>query len=132
MPGEKEAEQRNLAAEYYDIALRYVEIKDYDKAVSCFEKARAKADPDDYAKIDYQIARSYALSNKWDKASGLYESLLMLDPDNTNLKEACAYTLYKNGDKEKALQLYAELGKPDPFVKDEINQDDENQEAIGS
>ena len=134
LPGERESEQRNLAAEYYDIALQYNELKQYDKALSCFEKAREKADPADYPKIDYQMARDYALSNKWDKAAGLYGNLLTLDSGNTNLKEAYAYTLYKSGEKEKALQLYAELGKPDPFVKEESNSETENQdqEAIGS
>lgn len=127
LPGEREAERRNLAAEYYDIAMKYVDQKQYEKALSCFEKAKVLADSSDYVKIDYQMARTYALSNKWQEAAGLFESLLQIDPLNSNIKEAYAYTLYKAGEKEKALQIYAELGKTDPFVQKESDQ-----EAIGS
>lgn len=125
-------ENRNIAADYYDIAMKYVDLKQYDKALPCFEKARSLAAVSDYTKIDYQMARAYALSNKWSEAASLFESILIQDPDNSNVKEACAYTLYKAGDKEKALQLYAELGKPDPFVTEETEQEDDDQEAIGS
>lgn len=131
-PGEKDVEKRNIAAEYYDIAMKYVDQKQYDKAVSCFEKARTMAASADYVKIDYQMARAYALSNKWKEASDLFGTILEQDPGNSNVKEAYAYTLYKGGDKEKALQLYAELGKPDPFVQEEDVQQTDDQEAIGS
>lgn len=127
LPSETEKEERNLAADYYDIALKYLDTKQYDKALSCFDKARELAAPADYPKIDYQKARTLAFSNKWDESANLFESLLTLDPENSNIKESYAYTLYKAGYKEKALQLYAELGITDPFVKDESDQD-----AIGS
>lgn len=107
IPGENSLEDRNLAADYYEIALKYVDLKQYDKALTSLQKAREKTE--DTVKIDYQIARTYALSNKWKEAATAFEILLELDPENCSLKEDYAYTLYKSGEKEKALQLYAEL-----------------------
>lgn len=109
IPGEKAVEKKKLAADYYDLAVGYVEAKKYDKAITCFEKAREKADKQDVLKIDYQIARTYALSNKWEKSCSLFLELLENDPDNASLKEAYAYTLYKTGMKDEALELYEEL-----------------------
>ncbi|MBQ0166959.1 MAG: tetratricopeptide repeat protein [Treponema sp.] len=151
VPGEKDVGDRNLAAEYYDLAIKYSDINQYEKALSCLQKARDKADPADYIKIDYQMARTYTLSNKWNEAYELYEKLLEVDPDNTNLKEALAYITYKKGEKDKALQLYAELCECDPDnerikknhseILNELNPPEEteiekepevDQEAIGS
>lgn len=112
LPGEEKLEEKNKAAEYYEIGLKYIDIKQYDKALSCFQKAREKTD--ETLQIDYQIARTYALSNKWEQAAESYNNLLALDPDNSTLKENYAYTLYKSGEKEKALQMYAELCEKNP------------------
>lgn len=131
IPGEREMEQKNLASEYYDIALKYMELKQYDKALACFQKAREKTD--DLTKIDYQIARTYAFQNNWKDASVLFEELLSSDPGNSNLKENLAYTLYKSGQKEKALQLYAELCESLPSdERIQKNYEALTQDAIGS
>lgn len=112
IPGENNVSDRNLAAEYYDLGLKYTETKQYDKALQCFEKVRERIE--DTAPIDYQIARVYSLSNKWKEASDIFGKLLELDENNSTLKENFAYTLYKSGEKEKALQLYEELCNKNP------------------
>lgn len=112
IPGENSVSDRNLAAEYYDLGNKYIETKQYEKALSCFEIVRERID--DTAPIDYQIARTYALLNKWSEAAEIYGQLLALDKDNSTLKESYAYTMYKSGEKEKALQLYAELCDKNP------------------
>lgn len=144
VPGEKTIEDKNLAADYYDVAIKYMDQKQYEKAITCFEKAREKTD--ETTKIDYQLARAYAMSNKWYQSSELFAKLLELDPDNSTIKENYAYTMYKGGNKEKALQLYAELCDKNPederlknnyeTLRDAANSESEEQkeseEAISS
>jgi tetratricopeptide (TPR) repeat protein len=62
----------------------YVEFRDFKRALKDFEKAREYSK--DNPNLDFNIAEVYFVTNQWQKAETLYESILKLIPaDDRNM-----------------------------------------------
>ena len=113
VPGETKIILNNLAAEYYNVAEGYMEIKKYDKAAEYYKLAMRNEDL--YLTAYYKLARSYALSKNWEKANESYEELLKLDPDNSMIKSSLAYITAMRGNVDEAILSYKNLISENPY-----------------
>jgi tetratricopeptide (TPR) repeat protein len=112
IPGETGRILQNLASEYYAIGQGYADLKKYDKAIEYYKLARRDAE---FIKpVDYQLARMYALSSKWDEAEKAFGDLLLLDPDNTDLSASLAYISAQSGKLDEAEVAYKTLVEKNP------------------
>ena len=115
IPGQKEAVDKSITAEYIQIAEAYEKLKDYSKAISYYEAAiKSKAGSELGDSVYYNIARCYALAKDWDHAQEIYVNLLEKDPDNTSLKSSLAYVTAMKGDLESAAEKYHALVEENP------------------
>jgi tetratricopeptide (TPR) repeat protein len=112
VPGENNRILQNLASEYYKIGQAYADVKKYDKAIEYYKLARRDAA---FRKgADYQLARMYALSSKWEDAEKAFRDLLQLDPDNTDLSASLAYVRAQSGKLDEAEAEYKALVEKNP------------------
>lgn len=115
IPGQQDALEKSITAEYLQIAGTYEKLKDYSKAISYYEAAlNTKGGSGLGDSVYYNIARCYALAKDWDHAEEIYGNLLEKDPDNTNLKSSLAYVTAMRGDLKKAAELYSALVEENP------------------
>lgn len=98
---------KEISGEYYTLAEGYVEIAKYDKAIPYYQKAARRKEYRNAA--EFGLARAYALSGKWGDSFALLARLHGLDPDNTLVSTAYAFTLVNVGKIDEALGLYASL-----------------------
>lgn len=115
VPGETEIIERNIVAEYMNIANAYEDLKKYDKALEYYQLA---LDSDKKNKIDnsvlYSMGRCYVLQKNWSSAKKIYSQLLLVDEDNTNLKISLAYIDAMSGNLEDACVQYKKLSEENP------------------
>lgn len=115
IPGQEEAQEKSIAAEYLRIAETYEKLKDYPKAISYYEAAmKSKAGKELGDSAYYNMGRCYALSKDWTHAEEIYRTLLEKDPDNTNLMSSLAYITAMKGDFKAAEELYSSLVEKNP------------------
>jgi tetratricopeptide (TPR) repeat protein len=112
IPGENGKILQNIASEYYTIAQKHAELKEYDKAIANYTLAARSAEFRKPAR--YQIARMYALSSKWPEAEKAFKNLLREDPDNTDLASSLAYVTAQGGGLDEAEDLYRILAEKNP------------------
>ncbi|MBO4319047.1 MAG: tetratricopeptide repeat protein [Treponema sp.] len=126
IPGQQDALDRSITAEYLRIAEAYEKLKDYPKAITFYEAAiKSNAGNELGDSAYYNIGRCYALAKDWDHAQEIYENLLEKDPDNISLKSSLAYITAMKGDLKNAAKQYAALVEKVPndssFLKNYIS-----------
>lgn len=114
--GSSQASNETLAAEYYDIANAYYELKKYDKAIEYFEKTQDLL-PEENLTITYNLARIYAIRNKWGDAEEYYSRIFNHDQNNSTIGMAYAYVLAKQGKSMEASALYRGFYERNPADK---------------
>lgn len=98
-------DSETIAAECYDIANAYYDLKKYDKAIVYYEKVMTYMGYENNTVI-YNLARSYAMQNNWEDAEYWYSELFDQDINNVTIGMAYAYVLAKQGKLMEARALY--------------------------
>lgn len=114
IPGEYETYIQNIGIEYYTIAEEYSKLKNYKEAVIFYQKClnyNVKTENE----LRYKIALNSAKDKDWENAIINYEFLQNQDTQNKTIKESLAYIYAKDGNKEKASELYKQLYEDNPF-----------------
>ena len=114
--GSAQVSSETLASEYYDIANAYYELKKYDKAIEYYEKTQDLL-PEENLTITYNLARIYAIQNKWENAERYYSQIFDRDQNNTTIGMAYAYVLAKQGKVMEASALYRGFYERNPADK---------------
>ena len=114
--GSVQVSSETLAAEYYDIANAYYELKKYDKAIAYYEKTQDLL-PEENLTITYNLARIYAIQNKWSSAEQYYSQIFDRDQNNSTIGMAYAYVLSKQGKAMEASALYRGFYERNPADK---------------
>jgi tetratricopeptide (TPR) repeat protein len=107
LPGEDSKILQNLASEYFAIAGAYANLGQYENALTYYKLAMR--DKNFYTASYYESARMNALLSRWDDAKKMYETLLLQDRNNKDLRASLAYVTAMSGDLVHAESLYAEL-----------------------
>ena len=92
------------AEEYFSLGSAYLDLGKYPEAERWFQKARA-ADNTRNAS-EYNLGRIAFELGRAEEAVRIFESLLEKDAGNATLLRAAAYARIKNGDYERAVELY--------------------------
>ena len=114
--GSAQVSSETLAAEYYDIANAYYDLKKYDKAIDYYEKTQDLL-PEENLTITYNLARIYAIQNKWSSAEQYYSQIFDRDQNNSTIGMAYAYVLAKQGKAMEASALYRGFYERNPADK---------------
>jgi len=95
------------AEEYYTIGMAYYDIGKYDEAEKWLNRAKDK----DKTRIasEYNLGRIAFETKRYNDAIKHFEAILKKDPGNVLALKAAAYTYIKNGDIEKASEMYNKL-----------------------
>lgn len=112
----EQVSSETLAAEYYDIANAYYDLKKYDKAIEYYEKTQNMLSEENLT-ITYNLARIYALKNNWSKAEEYYTQIFERDQNNVSVGMAYAYVLAKQGKAMEASALYRGFYERNPVDK---------------
>ena len=137
--GSAQVSSETLAAEYYDIANAYYDLKKYDKAIEYYEKTQDLL-PEENLTITYNLARIYAIQNKWSSAEEYYSRIFERDQNNITIGMPYAYVLAKQGKTMEASALYRGFYERNPVDKKllanfilvllELDEDDEASELF--
>ena len=114
--GSAQVSSETLAAEYYDIANAYYDLKKYDKAIEYYEKTQDLLSEENLT-ITYNLARIYAMRNMWSDSAIYYERIFSHDQNNTTIGMAYAYVLAKQGKTMEASALYRGFYERNPADK---------------
>lgn len=114
--GSPQVSSETLAAEYYDIANAYYDLKKYDKAIEYYEKTQDLL-PEENLTITYNLARIYAIQNRWSESEEYYSRIFELDQNNTTIGMPYAYVLAKQGKTMEASALYRGFYERNPVDK---------------
>ncbi|MBN2376947.1 MAG: tetratricopeptide repeat protein [Sedimentisphaerales bacterium] len=90
------------------LANLYISQGDRQKQIDELEAARAKAPEKYFYAIDQQLAISYELTGQHDKSIACYRSLLEATPDNSQIMNNLAYSLFRSGGHEEEAVKLAE------------------------
>jgi tetratricopeptide (TPR) repeat protein len=98
-PSAEEREQRtNFALIYSHMGFTTQQMKDYDRSIHFYEKARTFVDPDDRSKIDFYIALNYRGQKKWQQAIELLTDIAQNNPADTDSLELLSLVYEEKGD----------------------------------
>jgi len=92
------------AEEYFSIGMAYYDIGKYEEAERWLN--RAKAADKTMTASEYNLGRIAFETGRFEEAIGYFENIIKRDPDNIMALRAAAYSRIKNGDLEKAEELY--------------------------
>ena len=95
------------AEEYFTIGMAYFEMGKFADAERWLNRARAKDRT--MSASEYNLGRIAFETGRFDEAARYFESVLKRDPGNVLALRAAAYTHIRNGNIEKALELYNRL-----------------------
>jgi tetratricopeptide (TPR) repeat protein len=107
LPGEDSKILQNLAGEYFAVGGAYANLGQYENALTYYKLAMR--DKNFYTAAYYESARMNALLSRWDEAKKMYETLLLKDPNNKDMRVSLAYVIAMSGDLAQAESIYAEL-----------------------
>ncbi len=112
IPGYVAEQKKSIFVEFLTIADAYFDLEKYDKAIDYYKMAMSSKALkwESY----YKLGRAYAFSKNWSEAKTVYETLLLRDKDNVDLKISLAYIYAMSGELEKAEKYYEELSKQNP------------------
>jgi len=95
------------AEEYFSIGMAYYDMGKYAEAEKWLN--RAKARDRTMTASEYNLGRIAFETGRFEDAARHFESVLKRDPNNVLAIRAAAYTRIRNGDIEKAEELYGRL-----------------------
>jgi tetratricopeptide (TPR) repeat protein len=95
------------AEEYFAIGMAYYDMGKFEEAEKWLNRARAKDKTQNAS--EYNLGRIAFETGRYEDAIKHFESILKRDPDNVMALKAAAYTHIRNGDIEKAEELYNRL-----------------------
>ena len=104
---------------YHILGVDYVQLKEYDKALTAFDTAISKLDPADFeerSQITTAIGDLYYSKNEVDSAFAFYDKAIEIDPDNLLALNNCAYYLAVEGrdlDRAETMSVRTIREKPD-------------------
>ena len=107
IPGESEKKIQTLYREFYSLGQEYESVKNYDRAISCYEKACQ--DKTLYDSAYYRIGLCAVQQKKWNLAEEVFTYFVKKDPQNTTLLLSLAYVQAQSGHLEKAAESYQSL-----------------------
>ncbi len=97
----------------------------YNVAIKEFQKVK-DIEETEKARLNYLIAESYRLSNRWVETIPYYEQAFMSGLDNAEAKFHYAYALKTNGEYDKALaafKAFAEAKSTDKILNERANRE---------
>jgi len=105
------------AEEYFAIGMAYFDMGKFAEAETWLNKAKAK-DKTMHAS-EYNLGRIAFETGRYDDALKHFKAILKRDPNNVLALKAAAYTYIRNGDIEKAGELYDKVLKLVPESADD-------------
>jgi tetratricopeptide (TPR) repeat protein len=99
--------RRELAAEYFNLGNAFFELKNYDRAMSLYQKALGYSD--ELPENSYNLARVYISQEEYEEAIKVLVELLGSDPENLILLQTLAYTQAKAGEMGDAIVTYRRI-----------------------
>jgi len=105
------------AEEYFAIGMAYFDMGKFAEAEKWLNRAKAK-DRTMHAS-EYNLGRIAFETGRYDDALKYFKSILKRDPNNVLALKAAAYTYIRNGDIEKAGELYDKVLKLVPESADD-------------
>lgn len=96
-------------------ALTCTEMKDYDRALLCYAKAREFA-PYDRA-INFSMAGVYMKKGDFEKARDVFDALLEINPEDAEVIYMKGMTYYKAGQTNRAEPYFNKAFELDPSLK---------------
>jgi len=100
-------EYQNLAREYYNVGVSYLELKQYDQAKINFEKSYGLWPEMPAATL--HIVRILGEQGQYDLALHMIRQLMLTEPDNSVIEEVYAWLLAKKGSLQDARSAYTRL-----------------------
>ena len=95
---------RQIATEYFDLGNAYLDLGQYDKAITEYQSA-LRLDPG-YVKASYNLALTYVRTKRTDDAIPILKRLLGSDGQNTQLLSALGWAYHSAGKDTDALAQY--------------------------
>jgi tetratricopeptide (TPR) repeat protein len=99
--------RRELAAEYFNLGNAFFELKQYDRAMSLYQRALGYSDT--LPESSYNLARVYISQSDYEKAIEMLVGLLASDPENLVLLQTLAYAQAKAGETGDAIVTYRRI-----------------------
>ncbi len=102
-------QKTNLALIYSHMGFTTQQMKDYERSIRFYEKARAFVDPTDTGKIDFYIALNYRGQKKWDEAIALLKNVIADNANDTDSLELLSLVYEEKGDLENSDKIVEQL-----------------------
>ncbi len=94
-----ERERRaNQILVYSHLGYAAQKMKEYDRSIEFYQKARALVDPSDTPKIDFYIALNYRGQQKWDQAIEILNTIVDANANDTGAWELLSLVYEEKGD----------------------------------
>ncbi len=103
------------AVVYYNLGNAYLELEQWDKAVSAFLNAVSLDNT--LFRANYNLARTYISSGNIQKGIEVLEALLPEDEENSVILETLAWAYHLSGENSRALSVYEKI-----LFRTEVNQ----------
>jgi tetratricopeptide (TPR) repeat protein len=100
---------------YDNWALTFIEMKDYDKAIEYYIKAKEYAPYD--KEINLSIAETYMKKGDFNKSRDVLDEMLELNPNDAHVIYTKGMTFYKAGNTSKAESFFNKAFELDPSLK---------------
>lgn len=113
----------NFNASYYYLGRAYMANKELDKAFDYMVTeaiVKRKFNPEDN-KILIFLAMEYAKGKKYEKVVKIYETIVMLEPQNADIMAALSASYIQTGQYDKAIETAKKTAEIDPAFKREAD-----------
>ncbi len=106
---EERDRKANQILVYSHLGYTAQKMKEYDRSIEFYKKARALVEPADTPKIDFYIALNYRGQQKWDQAIETLNSILDSDANDTGAWELLSLVYEEKGDRENSDRVVQHL-----------------------
>jgi tetratricopeptide (TPR) repeat protein len=106
---EERERKTNLALIYSHMGYATQQMKDYERSIQFYQKARTFVEPEDTGKIDFYIALNYRGQKKWDDAIKLLNNVIKDNPNDTDSLELLSVIYEDKGDVSSSDKIIDQL-----------------------
>ncbi len=104
--------RKEFANVYFNLGNAYMRLGEAENAAKAFLKA-AEYDKK-FGAANFNLAKSYIMSERYGDALDVLDGLAKQDPDNATILSAQAYCYYKLENRDKAYELYLQILEREP------------------
>ena len=106
---EEKDRNANLALLYSHMGFSAYQLKDYDRSIELYKKARELTDPENAYKLDFYIALNYRAQKNWDKTIEILNSIIKQDANDKESWEMLSLVYEEKGDLENSDRIVQHL-----------------------